>query len=109
MRDQPIEDKRPRIKGFIIYDTPQDENTIQSGFALTLVSWEHSLGHKAVKISKGGVANRSGLRATSIISHVTSRIVFHSCALITSDFYTDLMFIKILMDGVRMPPCGSRK
>ena len=64
---------------------------------MTLVSCEYSVGHEVVKISEGWVVNRSGLRATSTIGHVTSQISFHLSALITSDFNLKLLFIEIFM------------
>ena len=66
---------------------------------MTLVSCEHSVDYEEVKISEGGVINRSGLRSTRTIGHVTPRIVFRSCTLIISDFDPKFLFIEIIMGG----------
>ena len=71
------------------------------------MSCEYSVGYEVVKMSESRVANRSGLRATSIVGHITTRIVFHLCALITSDLDPKLLFIEIFIGGVQTPPCGS--
>jgi len=56
-------------------------------------------GHEAVKILVVGVANGSGLKTTSIISHITPRVIFHMCTLITSDFDSKFFLIEICIYG----------
>ena len=97
MQDLLMEDKSPRIKSFIIKNAPQQDSFTQSSFVLTLMSREYSVGHEAVKISKDGVANGNGLRATSTIRQITPRVVAHLCALITSYFDPKFLLIEICM------------
>jgi len=54
---------------------------------LALMARENGVGHEAVKISESGVANRRGLRTTSAIGYITSRVVLHNGTLITCDFH----------------------
>ena len=62
-----------------------------------LVACENGVGHEAVKVAEGGVANRSGLKTTSTIGNIAPRVVLHHGTLITCDFRPKLLVIEILM------------
>jgi len=92
-------DESPHIKTLIIEDAPQKKYLTQTGFILSFIPCEDGVGYELIKVSEGGVSNRSGPRDTRTISHFIPVVISHHRMLITGNLDPKCLNIEVVMVG----------